>query len=192
MKENAPDYTDDAIVRGIQSQNADVFTYLYERYKGPLTRLFCSRSECSIYQAEVLVQETFLKVWSDGHTFAREGKATQYNAWIYQIANYRMIDNLRGESRRHRRFEGEDVLAQLSGEDLYLEIDERVANQQMLEEVRQAIGDLSTDQRTVIEQRFFEERSVKEIAVSLQRTESAVKAIQHRGVTALSRRLTLE
>jgi RNA polymerase sigma-70 factor, ECF subfamily len=44
---------------------------------------------------------------------------------------------------------------------------------------------LPEDQRRVIEMRFAEEKSVREIAVALGKTEGAVKQLQFRGVQKL-------
>jgi RNA polymerase sigma-70 factor (ECF subfamily) len=52
-----------------------------------------------------------------------------------------------------------------------------------------AVAELLPDQRRVIELRFAEERSIKEIATALGRTEGAVKQLQLRALAALRKRI---
>jgi RNA polymerase sigma-70 factor (ECF subfamily) len=47
------------------------------------------------------------------------------------------------------------------------------------------VRNLPEEQRRVIEMRFAEERSVKEIALALGKTEGAIKQLQFRGVQKL-------
>ena len=51
--------------------------------------------------------------------------------------------------------------------------------------VRQAIHSLAQDQKQVIVRRFFEQRSVREIAQELGRSEGAVKQLQLRALRKL-------
>jgi RNA polymerase sigma-70 factor (ECF subfamily) len=51
------------------------------------------------------------------------------------------------------------------------------------------VRELPDDQRRVVELRFAEERSVKEIAAELGRTEGAVKQLQLRALTTLRKRM---
>jgi RNA polymerase sigma factor (sigma-70 family) len=47
------------------------------------------------------------------------------------------------------------------------------------------VDELPEDQRQVVRMRFAEEKSVKEIAAAMGRTEGAVKQLQFRGIAAL-------
>jgi RNA polymerase sigma-70 factor (ECF subfamily) len=51
------------------------------------------------------------------------------------------------------------------------------------------VAELPGDQRHVIELRFGEERSIREIAMELRRSEGAVKQLQLRALRALRRRM---
>ena len=52
-----------------------------------------------------------------------------------------------------------------------------------------ALNDLTEDQRQVIQMRFMGDMSIQEVATKLGRTEGSVKALQHRGLQSLARRL---
>jgi RNA polymerase sigma-70 factor (ECF subfamily) len=57
------------------------------------------------------------------------------------------------------------------------------------EELNRTLDDLTDEQRQVIRMRFMADMSVQEVAKKLGRTEGSVKALQHRGIQSLARRL---
>ena len=56
--------------------------------------------------------------------------------------------------------------------------------------LREALGSLTSDQREVVECRFFFELSIQETAELMRKTEGAVKALQFRALENLQRLLT--
>ena len=52
------------------------------------------------------------------------------------------------------------------------------------------VAQLPEDQRRVIEMRFVEQKSIREIAASLGRSEGAVKQLQFRGLESLRARMS--
>jgi RNA polymerase sigma-70 factor (ECF subfamily) len=57
------------------------------------------------------------------------------------------------------------------------------------ERLQRALSALEPPQREVVALRFMGELSVHEVAAVLDKTEAAVKALQHRGLAALRRAL---
>jgi RNA polymerase sigma-70 factor (ECF subfamily) len=53
------------------------------------------------------------------------------------------------------------------------------------EHLQQALGRLDEAQREVVSLRFLAGLSLEETALALEKTEAAVKALQHRGLAAL-------
>jgi len=78
---------------------------------------------------------------------------------------------------------GETELATDAGVDLDLEHVDRRAR------LFRAVDALPEDQRKVILLRFAEEKSIREIAADLNRSEGAVKQLQFRGLETLRARL---
>ena len=56
--------------------------------------------------------------------------------------------------------------------------------------LREALLDLTPEQREVVECRFFFELSIQETAVAMRKTEGAVKALQFRALEGLHNLLT--
>jgi RNA polymerase sigma-70 factor (ECF subfamily) len=68
-------------------------------------------------------------------------------------------------------------------EDVPVVVEKKLAQQQL----RAAIGHLTTDQQQVIILKFFEGLSNAEVGQVLGKTEGAVKSLQHRALDALHR-----
>ena len=106
-------------------------------------------------------------------------RGTPFIAWLYRIAANAIADQARKKSRELPETEG----AANSSVDSDLEQVERRAR------LFSAVETLPEDQRKVILLRFGEEKSIREIAADLNRSEGAVKQLQCRGLENLRARL---
>jgi RNA polymerase sigma-70 factor (ECF subfamily) len=70
--------------------------------------------------------------------------------------------------------------------DLPTQIDHRLT----LTQLHRALAQLDDTQREVVTLRFLSGLSIQEVAQTLNKTEAAVKALQHRGLAALRQALT--
>ncbi len=104
-----------------------------------------------------------------------------FSGWLYRIAHNLVIDYYRARDR-HRDISIDDIahIPDLSANPpraAELALDGNV--------LRAAMGQLTDEQATVINLRFFEGCSSAEIANQMGRTEGAIKALQHRAVDRL-------
>lgn len=106
-------------------------------------------------------------------------RGAPFVSWLYRIAANAIADQARKQSREV----GETDLATRTGVDLDLEQVDRRAR------IFRAVEALPEDQRKVILLRFAEEKSIREIAADLNRSEGAVKQLQFRGLETLRARL---
>ena len=110
-----------------------------------------------------------------------EWRGAPFSAWLMRIASNSITDRWRRQNRE-------------SGQSSEIEA---VSKDPSPEEVQHCarlfalVRTLPEDQRRVIEMRFAEERSVREIALALGKTEGAVKQLQFRGVQRLRDELGL-
>lgn len=155
-------------------------TQIYERYAAPIYRYIYFRvGEAEL--AEDLQAEVFLRMLEGIHRYEERG--WPISAWLYRIAHDRTVDTMR--RRRNRK-------------QIPLEVwggscdgpEKAVGTQLDYEELNRTLNDLTDDQRQVILMRFMSNMSVQEVAQTLGRTEGSVKALQHRGLQSLARRLT--
>ncbi len=110
-----------------------------------------------------------------------EFRGVSFAAWLIKIAANAVADQIKrsvGAQRTTRQLrDPNDVPDPSAGPDL-----ETVETRARLS---QLVNQLPTDQRRVILQRFIEEKSIREIAQQLGRSEGAVKQLQFRALKHL-------
>ena len=106
-------------------------------------------------------------------------RGAPFITWLYRIAANAIADQARKQSRQRTETE----LAANASVDVDLEQVERRAR------LFSAVEALPEDQRKVILLRFAEEKSIREIATALNRSEGAVKQLQFRGIENLRARM---
>lgn len=126
-------------------------------------------------EAEDVTQRTFLDVWRHA---GRYDPAQRFTGWLFTIAHRRAVDALR--ARRHRVVDVES-LRELSGED-GREMVSRFAD---AADVRAAVAQLPDHERVVVEMRYFDDLSQREIAERLGVPSGTVKARASRGIRRL-------
>jgi RNA polymerase sigma-70 factor (ECF subfamily) len=107
-------------------------------------------------------------------------KGSPFAAWLYRIAANAIVDQAK---RKQRESSEQPEPAAESSTVVDLEEVERRAR------LFSAVDKLPDDQRLVISLRFADEKSIREIAETLGRSEGAVKQLQFRGLENLRNRL---
>src|SRR5207302_10698869 len=80
------------LMRGIQAENPDALSQLYDRYNGILKALIL-RVIHNEAEADDLLQEIFMEIWNQAKNFsAQKGKPL---GWMVTLARRRAIDGLR-------------------------------------------------------------------------------------------------
>lgn len=176
MSHNA---SDSELVIRAKAGDESAFTQIYERYSAAIYRYIYYRvGETEL--AEDLQAEVFLRMLEGMHRY--EDRGWPISAWLYRIAHDRTVDTIR-RRKNQRHVPIEDWEGSCDGP-------ENVVSAQLEhEELREKLEDLTHDQRQVILMRFMADMSVQEVARRLGRTEGSVKALQHRGLQSLARRL---
>jgi RNA polymerase sigma-70 factor (ECF subfamily) len=123
--------------------------------------------------AEDITSEVFHHALANLPRF--EWRGAPFGAWLMRIAANAIADRWRRGSR-----EQTDALAKdpASTEPSPEEIEIRA-------QLFRLVQELPSEQRKVVQMRFAEEKSVREIARALGRTEGAVKQLQFRGIQTL-------
>ena len=101
-------------------------------------------------------------------TTIKQGRYTdngKFKAWIMRIAHNLIIDNFRQE-RNENLISNDEVEVDLFNNMKLCDhtIEEKLVKQQVLEDVRRLVGFLPETQRKVLEMRFYQDMSFKEIA----------------------------
>jgi RNA polymerase sigma-70 factor (ECF subfamily) len=128
--------------------------------------------------AEDLTSEVFQEALANLRRF--EWRGVPFAAWLFRIAANAIADRAKRAAREH------GTPAPEPGDDPRpaRERDEELAR------LYRQVRELPADQRRVIEMRFSEEKSIRQIAAELRRSEGAVKQLQFRAVQSLRERLS--
>jgi RNA polymerase sigma-70 factor (ECF subfamily) len=136
---------------------------------------FVSRRVHSRADVEDITAEVFQQALANLGKF--EWRGVPLAAWLYRIAANAIADRWHRASREQGN-PGQSDPANRS-EAVDVENSERAAR------LFNLVNGLPEDQRRVIEMRFAEEKSIREIAQTLGRTPGAVKQLQFRGIQSL-------
>jgi len=126
--------------------------------------------------AQDLTSDVFHKALASIQSF--EWRGVPFAGWLLRIAANMIVDR----SRSGREVSGQDDLPEPSTQPNLEEIDQQGRLFRLVEQ-------LPADQRRVIGMRFAEEKSIREIATELGRSEGAVKQLQYRALQNLRARM---
>lgn len=147
------------------------FAFLYERYYKSIF-LFVHRRSGNNDVAGDITSQVFLKALNNIHKYKFKG--VPFVAWLFRIASNEINMYFR-KNAGSRTVSLEDagihrITAEVSDED----------EDNKLELLLTAIEKLTDDEITLLELRYFELRSVKEVAYILNQSESNIKVKSHR------------
>ena len=144
-----------------------------ELYEGNFERVyaFIARRVASREDAQDLTAEVFHEALRNLNRF--EWRGLPFAAWLLGIAAHLLADRWRC-SARHREVAA-DVLDEAGA-------DPQIERRAML---FQLVDGLAPDQRLVVLRRFVDQKSLREIALELGRSEGAVKQLQFRALQNL-------
>ncbi len=110
-----------------------------------------------------------------------EWRGVPFSAWLYRIAANAIADRANRAALEQKH--ADEVARQSEAiEDDVEEVERRAR-------IFRSVTDLPADQRRVIQMRFVEERSIRDIAKDLGRSEGAIKQLQFRALQSLRDRL---
>lgn len=144
------------------------FAELYERNFDRVYAFFAHRV-ISRQEAEDLTSEVFHQALASIQNFKWQG--APFISWLYGIAAH-VLSAHRRDSTTTRPVEEEDLSD--SGPDIERSV--------LLSKLVQSLPD---DQRRVVERRFIDQRSIREIAHEMGRSEGAIKQLQLRALQNL-------
>ena len=161
-------------------QTPSQFTLLYDRHVTSVYRYLLARVG-NIQDAEDLTSQTFLEALESLPRYRGTG---DFRAWLFRIARNKSIDHYRKHRRDVSLMEDDDFA------DEGLETPDTAVEQSMaLASVVRHLRALSPDRAEVISLRLFAQLEIKEIAVTLNKPETAVRMLLHRGIRDLQNRI---
>lgn len=158
---------------------ASAFGLLYDHYQPKIYRFVLIKIG-KREDAEDITHQVFLNAWQNISNYKDQG--FPFSSWLYRIAKNQVIDRYRTKKQ--------DVGLENVDYERFIDfaIDEKnLETKIQLEGVMKAIGNLKQDYQDIIIMRFIEDLSIKEVASAVEKSEGAVKLMQHRAIKELKK-----
>lgn len=173
-----------SVIARAREGNPQAIRELHDAYAESVRR-YCYVRLGDLEAAQDCVQEVFMCIWKGVKNFEYRGDLS-FTAWLYTIANNVLVSYIRKRKRTEQvSLTPELNLTDPKSFDTARTICDRLA-------LREAISKLTVEQQQVITLKFFVGLSNLEIAAAVDRTEGAVKALQHRAINRLQQMLAHE
>lgn len=155
--------TDEALVASYAEGSNEAFDVLLNRYRGKVfSYIFHIVKNQDV--ADDIFQETFVKIIMT----IKQGRYVEtgkFSAWVTRIARNLVIDYFRQEKSENLVSIDNDEVDLLNRRDLSdSTIEDNMVQTQICNDIRRLIHSLPDSQRNVIEMRFYQNMSFKEIA----------------------------
>ena len=155
----------------------EAFGRLYDYYLPAIYR-FILLKVSQREEAEDLTHQVFLKAWQNISGFSVRG--FPFSSWLYRIARNIVIDHYR-KGRPVINIDEELVVEQLILRPDITALDDR----QDITLIMGSLKELKDIERDIVIMRFVEDLSIKEVAIIVNKSEGAIKVIQHRALNKI-------
>lgn len=167
-------------------KDPDAFGILFDKYYKPILN-YTLRRVADVAVAQDLTSETFVKAYTKLWQFRFRGVG--FSAWLYRIATNEIRMYYRGKRPlsldQLMESTGFDLRDELNLTEELMNAETHVERHQEFLKVQRVLQTLPLHYQEVIALRFFEEKSLKEIAEILGKREGTVKSLLSRGLEKL-------
>ncbi|MCD8538785.1 MAG: RNA polymerase sigma factor [Leadbetterella sp.] len=147
----------------VASQRNEYFEEIYERYVNKVYRK-CYSFVYNQEKAEDLTHDIFLKLIVKIGSFKETSK---FSTWLYSITYNYCMDQIRTGKKRKEMALHENIEVSDDDESDFLDF--------QAGEITKSMKQMAADERAILQMKYQEDFSIKEIADTLNITESAVK-----------------
>ena len=176
---------DEDLMQLVRRGQASAFEVIYERHASAAFSL-AYRIVGSRNGAEDVSQEAFLNIWRSGARYERAKGSVR--TWVLGIVHHRAIDFLRRATVHDKRRASDEGMEERF--EARERTDVEVARRDEAETVRDAMDELPSDQRQVIELAYFGGFTHTEIAEMLETPIGTIKGRMRLGLKKMSDRLS--
>lgn len=173
---------DGALLQRVAGQDADAFEAFYDRHVLAAYAL-AYRIVGSKPPADDVCQEAFLAIWRSASRY--DPRLGQARSWLLTVVRNRAIDHLRRVTRTKDREVADEALAERRPAPRDQDTQAIALRHAAADEAQVLLGELSEEQRRVIELSFYSGYSHSEISALLDVPLGTVKARMNRGLTKM-------
>lgn len=162
--------TEAARIQAILAGHEEEYAYFLDRYADAIHRMVAGIVDCA-EDAEEVTQDAFIRAYEKLPTFRGD---CQFSTWLYRIAYHLALRRAR-KPRRELLFDDERALDALGDEVILSDNPEAGAADAAVERLRQALGRLRPEERTLLLLTYDEERPTAETATIMGLSEGNVR-----------------
>jgi len=168
------------LIADAKAGDKDAITALYKAYNEAIFHYVSYRVDSRML-AEDITAEVFLRMLRGLQHY--EDRGLSFGAWLFKIAA-----NLVREHYRHNKLAHVSTLTENERSD---DTDpfEQLAQQEERQQLTRALHALPADYQDILILRFMKNLSHAEVAAILEKSETAVRSLQHRALKALGEQL---
>lgn len=170
------------LVNKVQNGDKDSFSLLYEELLNPIYK-FCFFKLPNKETAEDITSEVILNIFNNIDSYSRK-RGIKFISWVFRIAQNKIIDFFRVNKENLEL--KEEIICKKSN------IDKNLNNDFLKEKLQKALKSLPHSQSQTIELKYFSGLNNKEIANILNKSETAVRILQSRGLKSLQKYINYE
>ncbi|WP_420629728.1 sigma-70 family RNA polymerase sigma factor [Candidatus Leptofilum sp.] len=164
-----------------KSYDQDALAQVHEQYYGAIYRYMTFRVN-DLQTAEDLTSEVFVRFL---HAIQQKNAPQKtIRGWLFGTASLILKEHY----RKKKRSQLTELTEALPGETAVPT--EKLEVQESKEALRQAMANLTEEQRQVLALRFGYEMPVRDVAETMNKSEGSVKMLQMRAIAALTRTMT--
>jgi RNA polymerase sigma factor (sigma-70 family) len=156
------------------------YEHLFHLVAAPLLGYLRSRGAGD---ADAVANDVLMRALSQLDRF--EGDESAFRAWVFTIARCRLVDDRRAQQRRIAAHTLGAASERLVGGDVEADAMAQLGS----DWVTAILDSLASDQRDVLLLRVVSDLSIDETATVLGKTPGAVKALQHRALASIRRKI---
>lgn len=161
--------SDDRLVVAVGRWNPAALREVYRRHGGAVWAL-ARRVLGDDARAEDVTQEVFLDLWNNPDRF--DAKRGSLRTYLLTKTHSRAVDTIRTEAARRRREEADLAAFEFSVDDLEREVIDLAT----VEEMRQALDALPSNERVALQLTYFQGHTYREAAELLGEPEGTMKS----------------
>lgn len=168
----------DSLVEKAQQGDVDAFSILYDQLLDPIFR-FCFFKVSTKEIAEDITSDVFLTVWDKLSSY-KKSDTIQFSAWVFRIAHNKLIDFYR---KNNDTLELREELELPST--TFEESTKKIENEFLRKDLLLALESIPKTQAESIILKYFSELENHEIAEIMEKSETAIRILQSRGLKTL-------
>ena len=165
------------LLRRAQNGDREAFGFIFDEFSQKIYRFVFLRVNHKEITEDIL-SDTFVKAWLK---IKQINSHKTLSSWLYQVAKNNVIDYYRIKKETVALEDVESILEDPT------DAIEKVNLALEQEQIVNLLKDLPPDQAEVIRYRFFEDLENAEIAHLMNKSEGAIRVIQHRAIINLKR-----